>query len=119
MHNLIESSSIVIASGGTTSAAFELEAWPIAALLVPTIDSATLKLQGSQDGSTWFDLYDGDGTQVCFWAASTGNRAMVCDGAGAGTTFRALTGFKYGRIVLGAIQTADRTFTLIKKDPVY
>jgi hypothetical protein len=108
----IFSESFTVASGAATSSAVQIEHFDIVGIQVPTIDSATLKVQGSCDGgSNYADIYDGNGTQVLSWVAGTGNRIIDA------RDLAAVLGCTHIRIVLGANQTALRTFTLVQKNP--
>lgn len=102
---MTDNATFLVANGQTTSSGIEMGDWGIMGLIVPTITSGTLKIQVSQDNSNFFDLYDSSGTQALSWSASTGARAF------ASNDLEAMRGYKYFRVVLGASQGADRTFT--------
>lgn len=106
------SKTLVIASGGTTSTSLELEAFYMMGIQVPTIDSATLKIQGSFDGSTFADIYDSTGTQQLLWTASTGGRCW------SSRDLEHCRGYKFIQIVAGAAQNGGvRTFNVVQKLP--
>lgn len=110
-HSYIDTKSDTVAANGTTSTGVELEAYDILGLDVPTIDSATFKLQVQCDGTNWRDVYDSTGTQQCVWTASTGARFLSA------SSLMHIIGAKKVRIVLGASQTGGaRTFTWVVKD---
>lgn len=99
-----------VASGGT-SGTFQIEDFPILGLIVPALTSTTLKIQGGYDGTTFYDVYDSTGTQLLNWTASTGDRCI------ASRDLADLSGYKYGRVVLGTAQAAERSFRLIQRKP--
>jgi len=95
-----------------TSGTVQLEGWDTFGLLIPTLDSTTLKLQVSQDGSNYFDVKDGGGTQVCNYAAGTGSFAVST------RDMADIAGYKYLAVICGSAQnSAARTFTLCFKAP--
>lgn len=69
----------IAASGNLSSATFI--GGRVHRLLVPTIDAAKLSFQVSDDGTTFYDLYDGDatGAEVQI-VSSTGARAFRLSG---------------------------------------
>lgn len=102
--------TFLVASGATTGSTF-LEDWDTYGLLVPSLTSSTLKVQVSNDNSTWQDLKDGGGTAVLSWAAGTGDFAV------ASRDMVDIAGYRFMRVVCGTAQGADRTFTLTFKCP--
>jgi hypothetical protein len=95
-----------------TSGIVELEDWDTFGLLVPTLDSSTLKIQGGQDKTNFFDIKDGTGTQVLNFPASTGAFAV------ASRDMADVVGYRYLRVVCGSAQNGGaRTFTLTFKAP--
>ncbi len=87
-----------IALNGTTSAAADLgEKADWVAIKIPTIDSATLSLQVSDDNSTFTTL---------------GSSVNTVAGTGAYVDLWGVGGHRYVKIVSSATQTASRTFTL-------
>lgn len=105
-----DSRDFVVASGGTTQSVV-LEDWDALGLLVPSLTSTTLKIQVSQDGTNFFDVYDGTQTQVLTWAAGTGSKAI------SSVDMAHVMGFKYLQVVCGTAQGAAKTFTLTFKAP--
>jgi hypothetical protein len=99
--------SATIASGAATSSAINVQDGFPGVVDVPTLDSATLKIQGTLDGSTWRDLYDETGTQMLSMAASTGNRMW-----GVASQMAKVMGLYQIRFVAGANQTADRVLSV-------
>ncbi len=76
-------------------------------IVVPTLTSAAVNLEVSNDGTTYYNLYCQDnGTNSILWstAASTGVYAVVvpCE----------MYLWKYLKVETGAAQAADRTFTI-------
>jgi hypothetical protein len=98
--------TLTIASGAATSDAAVVNDGFVGAIDVPTIDSATLKVQGRMNGADWRDLYDETGTLMLSMAASTGNRIW-----GVASQMAKVMGVNEIRLVAGANQTADRVFT--------
>jgi len=80
------------------------------AIVIPTITSATVSLKVSHDGTTYQNyLGTNNGTNQILWstAAATGAvTALVPGNIGL---------WKYVKVLCGAAQAADRTFTLIGK----
>jgi len=72
---------VVIADEASLSDSQEVGSGEIAGLAVPTIVSAALTFQGSVDGTTFFDLYDNDGTTETAIGASTGGRFFAAPAA--------------------------------------
>ena len=86
----------VIAASGTTSAAADLgQQADWMAVTIPTIDSATLSLQVSDDNSTFVAL---------------GSSVNVVAGTGAFVDWWNVGGHRYIKIVSSATQTAACTF---------
>lgn len=98
-------------ASGAASGFVELEDFPILGLEVPTIDSATFEIRGSNDGTTYRKIYDSTGTQVLVWTASTGDRCL------ASRDLADVQGYKYLGVFLGANQTGAKTFTLSWRRP--
>ena len=101
----VGSSSFIrtIANAGTQSPRIDMVGQRLVAIYVPTIDSGTVRLQGSHDGSTWADLKDTVPATLQF-AASTGDFWMDAD------YLARFAGIPFLRIVTGAVQTAARDF---------
>lgn len=111
-----ETDTLVVANGATTSGSVLVKNPTSLGLLIPTITSATVKVQVSNDGTNFFDVQDTAGVVKMTWGASTGNFAVQpADLASA-------LGYLWVQIVCGAPQGAARTFTLIrctaKSDPL-
>lgn len=96
-----------------TSGVCQLEDWDTFGLIVPTLDSTTLKVQvGMTSGGTYYDLKDGTGIQVLNFAAGTGNFAVAT------RDMADVAGYKWIRVVCGSAQnSAERTFTLTFNAP--
>jgi hypothetical protein len=101
---------LVVASGGT-SGFCELEDFPMLGLEIPTLDSTTLEIRGSNDNVTYRKIYDGTGTQVLVWTASTGDRDVAT------RDLADVAGYNYIGVFLGTAQTAARTCTLSFRRP--
>lgn len=96
----------VVPISGTTGSV-DLENWDTLGLLVPTLDSTTLKIQVSMDNSTFYDVKDGAGTTVLSYAAGTGLFAI------AARDMADVCSYRYMRVLCGSAQNgAARTFTL-------
>lgn len=109
MSLLYPTKTLTVASGDTSGTA-EIEDFEVLAIDVPTIDSGTLKIQGCVDGTNYRDIYDGNGTQVLNWTvATTGDRIIAT------RDLLDIVGCARIAVVLGAAQTADRTFTIRRK----
>ena len=89
----------VIASGGTTSPGIDKRGCSMIGIYVPTIDSATITIEASQDGTTYAQMKDATPTVVGQWAASTG--AFHLDG----DILARFAPYPFLRVVLGAAQT--------------
>lgn len=110
MGQLYAIKTLLVPSGGT-SGVVEIENYDVMGLDVPALTSSTWKLQGSVDGVTYRDVYDGTGTQTLVWTASTGARCV------ASRDLADLSGYKYIAVICGTAQGADRTHTLYIKAP--
>jgi hypothetical protein len=111
-----ETDALVVASGQTTSGALLIKDPASIGLIVPTITSGTVTVQVSADGTNWFGLKDTGGNALLSYAASTGGFACSAD------DLAPVLGYAYLRLVCGASQGADRTFTvcrtLVRTDPL-
>lgn len=88
----VTSSYVALPTGGQTKFA----------VIIPTITSSTVKVQVSNDASSWYDL----GVST---SAGTGGVVMsIPDNV-------AITPFTYVRVVCGTAQAADRVFKLVGK----
>lgn len=98
---------MTVAKDGTTSAAVDLQrAYDTLLVYVPTIDSSSVKVQVSHDGTTFADPYTTD--------PASGNQKAIITTAGTGALFWAIPfGYQHAKIVCGASQTtAARTFKI-------
>lgn len=75
---ITESQDVSIASGQSLSSAVNLSGRVIVGIIMPgTWTAANLTLQGSMDNSTFYDVYDIDGTELTITAAAS--RYIVLD----------------------------------------
>ena len=97
-----------IAKDGTSGTAVDLgRDYEWLQVVVPTIDSATLTLQVSQDNSTFQNLHIIDPT------VGDNNVVATAAGTGAITVLMPMGGFQYVKLVAGAAQsTAAVAFSL-------
>jgi hypothetical protein len=103
--------TVIVASGGTTSAAFAVGAGAIAGLITPaalTSTSIAFHAADSQDG-TFKPVYDSDGNAVAFSVGTS--RAVGASGAEAD----ALAPFEWFKLVCGTSEGGDRTFQIVVK----
>ena len=101
MGNLVYESSLVIANGAQVSGSLQIDpSVPLVGVLIPTLTSCNLTLEVSRDGTTWFGLYQDDGSQWIL-SGTTGNFAMPIPAA---------YPFDYIRARSSVNQGADRTF---------
>lgn len=101
--------SVTVASGGTTSGSIELAVDRASYIVieVPTIDLATIEIDGSDDDVTFRRMRKTDGSATWSIAASTGGFFLPVD------ISRWLP--KFVRIVLGAAQAGGaRVFKVIQ-----
>lgn len=100
---------VTIANGGTTTAAVDLSTTRLVGFVAPSAWTAsTLKVQGSIDGSNFFDIYDSTGTQVSSWSAITAT-------VGYNTDIVNMLNWRWVRLVAGSAQGAARVFTLLSR----
>lgn len=105
----LATATINIASSTTVSSSVDLAETSLLAFVAPAAwTTSTLKLQGSNDNVTFFDLYDAYGGAV-------GSLASVTAGAGYAVDVVAMLPWRYVRFVAGTAQGANRTFTLITR----
>lgn len=98
-----------IATAGTTSTVVDLNGTSLLGFVAPAAwTTATLRLQGSPDNSTWCKILDPDGADVSSWIAVTAGAAYSVDVA-------AMLPYRYIRFVAGAAQGAERVFTVITR----
>jgi len=88
-----------IADEGTESGAVDMSGQTMLAILVPTLDSATLEIEGSFDGTNFYDVKDTGGNQVGLWPASVGG--FILDG----DAVARFVGIPFIRFKTGAAQT--------------
>jgi hypothetical protein len=99
----------VVADNTTTTITIPPEVGPITYLLVPTIDSASIALSGSYDGTNFFTIasnYSATALIDFTYAATTGGKLLLMP------DLRPLRKLK---ITCGAAQASDRAFTLAGK----
>ena len=99
------------ASGGTVSAAFDIEGKTDIILFVPVLnDTPNLTFQVSPTGDTYYDLLEDDGST---------NAVTVVGGANAfavsASDLAPLAGARFIKIVSSDAQSADRDFTIVGK----
>lgn len=89
--------TLTISSGGTESSEVDFgSSYDLLLLYIPTIDSATLAVQTSHDGTTYSNLYI---------TGVDGAEKRVITGAGTGAfIWRVPFGFQYLKVVAGAAQ---------------
>ena len=104
----LETETFVIANGQTTSAAVAIKDPASIGLLVPTVTSGTLKVQVSADGANFFDLQDASANVLLSYVTTTGGFAL------SSVDLSHVLGYGWLRVVSGASQGADRTFTLVR-----
>lgn len=107
-----QTTSVKILSGASSSAAIYLGELTLVGVDCPTTDAGSLSLQVSSDGGTTFRTFvtdsTGNGTNGAYTilpASSTGNVYVGID-----VTY--MYGADVIKLVDGASQSADRTFTL-------
>jgi hypothetical protein len=103
---------VTIASGTSLSTDGVVDAGKIAAIELPTIDSAALSFQVSFDGVNYRELFNSDGTTATPVSASTGNRIIQAPAAlqDAGAVHVKVRSGTSGSAVN---QTADRIINLL------
>ena len=103
--------SCVIAIGGTTSGAVDLEDAEILGLILPALDNAALTFTVSATlAGTYVTLKSQDASTAFTITASTGACAIESN------DLEALKGYRFVKIVAGAAQTtAARIFTWVLK----
>lgn len=101
------SREFTVASAGTEAVIF-VENWDTLGLIVPALDSTTLKIQvGMTSGGTYYDVKDGFGTQVLTYPAGTGGFAIDS------RDMAAVAAYQWIKVVCGSAQSGGaRTFTL-------
>lgn len=107
----VDSVTVTIANGGTTSNTVAIGNPTELGLIVPALTASTLKVQVgfASDGSDAKDVYDGTGTQTLTFASGTGSFAIGSNHMGA------CLGYPYLTLVCGSAQAAQRDFKLIRK----
>lgn len=93
-----------IANGGTSSSEVNLgRAYDMLIIVIPTITSATIKIQGSETtGGTFYDIYTTD--------PADGHESQVITVAGTGSLVwvAPIGGFQYIKVVSSVAQGAER-----------
>jgi hypothetical protein len=107
MPSVPQTPGCTIASGATTSNSVDLKGQKIVSVRVPTIDSGTFTIECSDDGSTWVNMKDTNGTVIGQWTTSTGG--FMCDG----DVCARFMGVNYIRFVCEATQTETRTIKVV------
>lgn len=109
MPRSVETLTLTVANAGTDSTVCDTRGREVAAIAVPTITSATIALQVSADGTTFYPVKDSSATptQIGLWPATTGGFAL--DGS---EVARCLVGWRYFKVVLGASQGAARSIVV-------
>ena len=101
----VASGSVTVPAAGTTSDGLFIAGASLIGLITPSaLDSTGLTFEVSTDGSTWYPLYDRNGTQVSL---------SVTTGAAYSLDPEWLAPWEWIRIVCGTTETAARTFQLI------
>lgn len=96
-----------ISADNTTTAGFRIDAeTKFVGIQVPTIASATVTVQVSMDNTTYSPMY-ADNLVVWSVPASTGNIAVRLP--------ESAVAFRWFKIILGASQTAVKTFNVFEK----
>ena len=98
--------SVTIPSGDTVSDSVYIGTGQVAAIAVPTIDSAKIQFQGSVDNSTFYEVVDETAGKVEV-SSSTGQLHIEVSSY--------FIGGPYIKIQTSATQSSDRTFHLVIK----
>lgn len=93
----------VIPNGAKPSSAVDLNGFKAESVLLPTLDSGTLEIQGSNDGTNFSVMKDQTPAQVGVWATNTGGFFLD------GDIVAKFYSVRYLRFVSSVNQTADRT----------
>lgn len=106
---LTSTATITIGSSTTISSSVNLDGTAIVGFISPAAWTAsTLKIQGSMDGTNFYDIYDSTSTAVSSWASINAATAYTVDVVN-------MLPFTYIRFVAGTAQAADRAFTVIRR----
>lgn len=101
--------TITIASSTTISSSVNLNGLTIVGFIAPAAwTTSTLKIQGSMDGTNFYDIYDYTAAAVSSWSAITAGAAYTVDVVN-------MLPFTYIRFVAGTAQAANRSFTVIQR----
>lgn len=95
-----------IPSSGTESESVYIGTAEVAAIDIPTIDSAKIQFKGSAGGSTFYEVVDETGGKVEI-SSSTGEKHAELNSY--------FLGGPYIKIITSATQTSDRVFELVLK----
>lgn len=99
---------ITIANGQANSGVINLQGSKILGIILPTLDSGTVKVQVSHDAAgTFVDVKDTTGASLAF-PVGTGAFAMDAD------YLARFMGYPFAKIVTSVNQTALRTIQVIK-----
>ncbi len=99
---------VVVAGGQTVSSAVSTDlSRHVIGLEIPTIDTASIYIQASNDGQTFRRVLRADGTGDWFVASTNGNRFVFLD---------QFAPFKFLMVELSARQSVDRVFNFVVKD---
>lgn len=100
--------TVTIANGASESAAIRLAGATVFSIFLPTLTSGTCRLQGSYDGTNWFDMKDAATSPATLeYGTNTGNFVMDGD-----YTARFL-GIPFVRVKTSVNQGADRTINYV------
>lgn len=110
--NYITQKTATIALNGTTSSAVDLEVYDYMGVDIPTITSASGKIEISSNGEDWRDVRDGDGSLILRWTTpNTGGFGI------ASRDMADISGYKQARLVLSVAQAAARSIIWTFKVP--
>ena len=110
--------NVTIASGANITDALNVGNGRLVGIAMPAAwDTAAITFQASADGSTYYDLYDSDGSEVTISSsAAAASRYLAFTSA----MLPVFAGLRYLKIRSGTSatpvnQTADRILTLVKR----
>ena len=103
--NRLAEISFNILNGETVSTAVDLIGVVPVALLTPSaLTSASITLQGSVDGTTYYPIYNTIGTQLSVTIGTTRHIGLLPQD---------FVGFRYIKIVASGAEAADRAFKFV------
>ena len=108
--------SVTIATGTALSGAVSLGAKVLSAIIIPSAwTAAALTFQASENGTTWYDLYDDGGTEVSIvsGAVAASRRISLDPSAFASVSFVKV---RSGVTATPVAQAADRVLTLVTRN---